>query len=95
VPADYDGDGRADLAVFRRQTGEWFVLRTSDGGVRRVPFGSAVFGDTPVPADYFGVGGVQVAVYRTTTGQWFLSDPAGGALTVGWGVPDLGERPAR
>jgi hypothetical protein len=48
-----------------------------------------------VPADYFGVGGVQVAVYRTTTGQWFLSDPAGGALTVGWGVPDLGERPAR
>ncbi|HEX2640837.1 MAG TPA: VCBS repeat-containing protein, partial [Pyrinomonadaceae bacterium] len=29
VPADYDGDGLADIAVWRPDTGEWFVLKSS------------------------------------------------------------------
>jgi hypothetical protein len=29
APADYDGDGKADLAVFRASTGYWYVLLSS------------------------------------------------------------------
>ena len=31
VPADYDGDGRADAAVWRGSTGEWWVRVTGGG----------------------------------------------------------------
>ncbi len=32
VPADYDGDGRADLTVFRAATGDWYSQPSDDPG---------------------------------------------------------------
>jgi len=43
-PADYDGDGQADVAVFR--DGIWYLNR-STAGFTGVQFGSA--NDNPVP----------------------------------------------
>ena len=44
--SDYDGDGRADLTVFRPYTGEWFIRPSNSGAVQLLPFGLP--GDVPL-----------------------------------------------
>ena len=99
VPADYDGDGVTDKAVFRRATGEWFVASSFlDGTLDHYTFGAASaanLGDTPVPGDYDGDGRDNAAIYRTTTGQWFVRNLDGSTTTINWGHPPAGDYPAR
>jgi spore coat protein A, manganese oxidase len=44
VPADYDGDGKVDVAVYR--DGTWFILRFSDGAWNFSGMGRAAAGHT-------------------------------------------------
>jgi len=46
VPADYDGDGSADLAVWNPWNGSWSI-RQANGTARTVQWGQS--GDVPVP----------------------------------------------
>ena len=46
VPADYDGDGNADLAVWNTASGNW-TIRRADGTGRTVQWGAP--GDIPIP----------------------------------------------
>ena len=81
VPADYDGDNKDDLAVFR--SGTWFYKRSIDGAVVGVPFGLNT--DILVPGDYDGDGKDDQAVYRN--GTWFINQSgAGGYITAPWGL---------
>src|SRR4029079_17330345 len=48
---DYDGDGKADLSVFRPSTNLLYLLRAS-AGYTAMEFGTA--GDKLAPADYDG-----------------------------------------
>jgi hypothetical protein len=49
VPADYFGQGRAQIAVFCPSTGQWF-LRAEDGSAEEILWGA--LGDLPVPGHY-------------------------------------------
>ena len=60
VPADYDGDGRMDAALYFPATSEWWIWQ-SRGGLRRETFGEK--GAVPCPADYDGDGRADPAVY--------------------------------
>src|SRR5207342_2791146 len=65
VPADYDGDGSVDIAVWRDVDGQrgFFVLYTKDFTSTFVPLGVST-DDPTVVADYDGDGKDDPAVYH-------------------------------
>jgi hypothetical protein len=84
VPADYDGDRRADFAVFRVATAQWIILY-SGGGTLIQQFGDVGLNDIPVPGDYDGDGRADLAVFRVATAQWIVS--LSGGLPFGPSYP--------
>ena len=48
VPADYDGDGRQDIAVYRPSKGSWYILRSSTNYTAFVSYQWGLGGDIPV-----------------------------------------------
>jgi hypothetical protein len=91
---DFDGDGQAAIAVYRRSTGQWLIRRSADAGLMQLTWGAPSLGDLPVPSDYDGDGETDVAVYRGSTGEWLIHRSGDGSLLqMGWGAPGLGDVP--
>lgn len=76
VPADYDGDGKADIALFQN-TGAWSIDFSGDtfNGWDSYPHSWEVYYPSanlyPAPADYDGDGKADVSV-KSDDGKWLI-----------------------
>ena len=67
--ADFDGDLRTDLSVYRPSTGVWYVNYSSNNTYRIQQFG--VSEDIPTPEDFDGDNITDLGVFRPSTGVWY------------------------
>ncbi|MGQ0543103.1 MAG: FG-GAP repeat domain-containing protein [Blastocatellia bacterium] len=81
---DFDGDGRADVSVFRPSTNRWYELLSSTSQVVETTFGAA--GDIAVPADFDGDGKTDEAIFRPSTGIWYLLQSTAGFAGLQFGI---------
>jgi hypothetical protein len=86
--ADFDGDGKSDISVFRSSEANWYLNR-STAGFTVFTFGLAI--DTPTPADWDGDGKADAAVFRPvaapgTPDFWILQSGTNTVSTREWGT---------
>jgi len=94
VPADYDGDGKTDIAIFRKTDGMWWIINSGfSTGVASSAFtvtqwGLPWVGDIAVPADYTGDGKADLAVWRPVDGTWYVKNLVDDSvISQQWGLP--------
>ncbi len=76
--ADFDGDGRTDVSVYRPSEGNWYY-EGSTSGFAGVHFGEAT--DIPAPGDFDNDGKVDISVYRPSSGFWYRMNSSDNAVS--------------
>ncbi len=91
MPADYDGDGKAETAVWRPSDGIWRFVDSSTGEYHEHDWGDPT--DVPVPADYDGDGKDDQAVWRASEHNWYVISSSTGVGSVHAYFGDPGDVP--
>ena len=83
--ADFDGDGKTDVSVYRPSNGVWF-LQQSTAGFGGLSFG--INGDVPIPGDYDNDGKTDVAIYRPgAQGTFYIFKSSNSSVVINqWGT---------
>jgi hypothetical protein len=85
VPADFDGDGRSDISVFRPSSGTWYIMQSGTNTFKAQQFGAS--SDKIVPGDYDGDGRIDIAVFRPEDRTWYVNySSTGETRTTNWGL---------
>src|SRR5262249_48884810 len=92
--ADMDGDGRAELVLWRAGSFVWVPATTNIVPPQTVQWGSAAEGDVPMLGDVDGDGRADPFVYRRPVGTWVLLTSSTGYSYAAAGVKQWGNQAA-
>lgn len=85
--ADYDGDGKADLALWRSGDSTFYSINSSNGAATTIPMGQT---GVPVSADYDGDGKADYTLYDDSAAYWYVRQSTTASISsIAWG--DAGE----
>lgn len=90
--ADYDGDGKSDLSIYRPSEGNWYTINAQTA-INVIRWGIAT--DTPAPGDFDGDGKADYGIFRPTADlspDFYIIRSNGFIIdTPAWGEP--GDKP--
>lgn len=92
ISGDYDGDGKQDIALWRKTDGSYHILFSSNNKTLGISMGQP--GDIAIPGKYFSSDKTDIAVYTEKNHKWSIrtaNSAFADLRVIPWG--DIGDIP--